>query len=275
MNQRPLTFTDPGRFEISCHHLPVSSYPEETHAAVEVCVPLERARYSVAWPSETGPAQVQHLGARDILVVPANLPHAVDWQRPADIVSLRLSESFVAELLGIPHVPARGVFTIRDPFISAAAVQLRATIAPEGTACPFFTAAIATAIACRVAVARLSGARIGSSNRAPALSPHQATAIERHVDAHLDEPITVEALAALVGLSQWHFVRRFKARHDLSPHGFIAARRLARAQTLLATSPLSIASVALEVGMSHSHFSRMFLSRIGLSPREYRRGLRP
>jgi len=73
-----------------------------------------------------------------------------------------------------------------------------------------------------------------------------------------------------MGLSMWHFLRRFSASHGLSPHAFITQRRLARAKELLAKTNLSIVEIALAVGMSHSHFSRTFLAQFGMAPREFR-----
>jgi AraC family transcriptional regulator len=272
MDQRPLTFADPGQFEVYCHHSGPTLHTEEMRGTLQICVPLEGARYSVVRHSETGRAITQHLGARDILVIPTGQPHAIDWRRPADIVSLQLTESFVAHALGVPRLPVRDTFTVRDPFISAAARQLRMALAADRHMSPAFAAAIATAITFRVASAAPSGPQVRSPESAPALRMHQLALVEQYVDEHLGEPVTLAALANLLGLSQWHFMRCFKSSHGLSAHEFVTQRRLARAQALLMRSELSITDVALEVGMSHSHFSRTFLRRCGVSPREYRRG---
>lgn len=94
MSDRPLTFADPGRFEIYCHHSPPMDYPEEAHGTVQVCIPQRGAAYSVTRQSEGGSRLVHRLGARDILIIPAGQPHAVTWRRPAEIVSLQLYEPF-------------------------------------------------------------------------------------------------------------------------------------------------------------------------------------
>ena len=268
---RPLTFPEPGRFAIACHHSPPARYPEETHRTIQVCVPFEHAEFTVSRQSETGRAIVQRLGARDALVVAAGQPHAVEWRRPADIVSLHLAEAFVAEALGVDRLVLRDGLTVRDPFVFAAARQLRAALHTEGAVSPAFAGAIATAIAFRVALAARAPAATRASSPARALSPGEVALLERHVDAHIDEPLTLAALASVVGQGTSHFMRRFAATYDMSPHELITRRRLTRAQTLLATSELPIVQVALEVGMSHSHFSRTFLARFGVSPREYRR----
>jgi AraC family transcriptional regulator len=273
MSKRPLVFSDPGRFEIYCHFSPPAVYPEETHETVQICVPFEHALYNVTRQSETGRALVHHLGARDILAVPVGQPHGVNWRRPADIVSLQMSEAFIAQALGVPSLHLQDTFTLRDPFISAAAAQLRMSLHAEGQPSLVFAEAMATAIAYRVGVGAAMGRGIRAGESVPGLSASQLARIERFIEEHLDQPISLAALAELVDLSMWHFMRRFNASHGLSPREVITQRRLARAQKLLSESKLTITEVALEIGMSHSHFSRSFLRRYGLSPREYRRQL--
>jgi len=268
---RPSTFADPGRFEVYCHYSPPTVYPEEIHDTVQVCVPLEHARYRVIRSSESGRTLVHDLGSRDVLVVPTGQPHAVTWRRPADVVSLQLSEAFITQALGVQKLSLGDAFTVRDPFISAAAAQLRSVLRAVGGVSPAFAEAMATAIAYRVAAAGPEiGRGLGGTNRASPLSTVQLGRLEAFIDDHLDEPISLGQLAELLGMSTWHFMRRFNASRGISPHAFITERRLDRAQVLLATSTLSITAIALEVGLSHSHFSRTFLARVGLSPREYR-----
>jgi AraC-like DNA-binding protein len=270
MKTRPLTFADPGRFELYCHHSPPTTYPEESHETVQICVPMPRALYSVIRQSETGRSLVQHLGARDVLVLPVGQPHGVAWRRSADIVSLQLSRHFIAEALGVAELRLEDTFALRDPFITAAADQLRTSLRGGEPISPAFAEAIATVIAHRVGL-RAGTAAPGERKNVQALSGPHLARIEYFIEQHLDQPISLTTLAQQSSLSLWHFTRRFHASHGVTPHAFITERRLARAQTLLTGSRLSITEIALEVGMSHSHFSRSFLQRFGVSPREFRR----
>lgn len=253
-------------FEITSHLSPATSYPEETHPTIQVCVPCAGAQYTAARQSEVGTTAVQQLGERDVLVVPVDQPHAIVWKRPAGVVSFQLAPAFVAHAVGVARLDLPDAFTTRDPFIRASAEQLRAEREPS----PAFAEAIATIVAYRISLASTTGTPLRSPRDAPPLAPRQRVAIESYIDAHLDRPIALAELASLVGLSQWHFMRRFKASHGVAPHGFITRKRVERARRLLATSPLPITRVALAVGMSHSHFSRTFLHEVGVAPREFR-----
>lgn len=266
---RPLVFASPGRFEIICHHSVPTDYPEEFHPTIQVCIPMDDARYRVIRSSESGRELVHDLDARDVLVIPTGQPHAIMWQRPAGIVSLQLAETFVEQALDIPRLVLPDTFTVRDPFISAAALQLREALQSEGGIGPAFGEALAVAIAYRIGVGA-ARAHIRVMERVQTFASHQLSIIDRYIDERLDQPIAVGELAALVALTRWHFMRRFQASAGCSPHEYITRRRIAHAQTLLATTQLTISEIALDVGISHSHFSRTFIQRVGVSPREYR-----
>ncbi|HEX8072530.1 MAG TPA: AraC family transcriptional regulator [Pyrinomonadaceae bacterium] len=89
--------------------------------------------------------------------------------------------------------------------------------------------------------------------------------------AQLAEDIPLEEMAAAAYLSPFHFARLFKKVTGTSPHAYLAALRLERAQALLATTDLSVTQVATRVGYtSPSHFAKAFRHATGLTPRAFR-----
>lgn len=92
--------------------------------------------------------------------------------------------------------------------------------------------------------------------------------------AHLDQELPLEELAAAAYLSPFHFARLFKKLSGLPPHAYLAALRLERARTLLATTDHSITQIAARVGYANSsHFAKAFRQSTGLSPRDFRAAL--
>ena len=90
--------------------------------------------------------------------------------------------------------------------------------------------------------------------------------------AHLAGEITLEALAAEVSLSPYHFARSFRATTGLPPHAFVTEHRLMVARDRLLRSKASVPQVALSVGFCNvSHFRRLFRRRYGLTPADLRR----
>ncbi|SDC05880.1 AraC family transcriptional regulator [Sphingomonas sp. YR710] len=103
------------------------------------------------------------------------------------------------------------------------------------------------------------------------LSDRQVTAVTEFVEAQLHKPIGLSDMAAVAGLSRFHFSRAFKATTGENPHGFVQRRRIARAANLLTTSDLSIEAIALVVGFAGaSQFRRVFRDQMGISPLSYR-----
>ena len=97
-------------------------------------------------------------------------------------------------------------------------------------------------------------------------------AARRLIDAHLDDPLTLDDLAREARLSKFHFLRVFKAAYHDTPLGYLRRRRLERARTLLTRTELPVTAVCLHVGFeSLGSFSSRFRREIGLSPSAYRR----
>ena len=88
---------------------------------------------------------------------------------------------------------------------------------------------------------------------------------------HLDEDVSLAALAAQAGLSPFHLHRVFSATAGETPKQFTLRLRLGRAAVLLLASNDSILDVALACGFqSHEVFIRAFRQRFGIKPRAYR-----
>lgn len=91
------------------------------------------------------------------------------------------------------------------------------------------------------------------------------------VEAHIDEPMRLEQLAAAVAVSPFHFHRQFKSSTGLTPHQYIVRVRMERAKALLSGSDLPLAEVAAQVGFAdQSYFTSAFRRTTSLTPRSYR-----
>jgi AraC family transcriptional regulator len=92
-----------------------------------------------------------------------------------------------------------------------------------------------------------------------------------HIQAHLDQDLTLARLGAVVYMSPYHFARLFKRSTGLPPHRFVVRARIDRAATLLAAPGPSIAQISRGVGFrTASHFSTVFRRIMGVTPRAYR-----
>ena len=89
--------------------------------------------------------------------------------------------------------------------------------------------------------------------------------------AHLDEDVSLAALAEKARLSTFHLHRIFRATAGETPKQYTLRLRLGRAAAMLLTGDESMLEIALSCGFqSHEAFCRAFRKRFGMTPSAYR-----
>ena len=92
----------------------------------------------------------------------------------------------------------------------------------------------------------------------------------RYVEQHSDQAHKLDALAAMAGLSKYHFARRFKAVVGVTPKEYAAAARLRRLKDGL-KDDRSIDAAAYEAGYgSPSRVYENAARNLGMTPAQYR-----
>jgi len=90
--------------------------------------------------------------------------------------------------------------------------------------------------------------------------------------ANLDQPLTVDDLAARALMSPRSFARHFKAATGTTPGAWLLGLRLDRAEELLESGDLPVEEVARRAGFRTTAALReQFVRRRGVPPRDYRR----
>lgn len=103
------------------------------------------------------------------------------------------------------------------------------------------------------------------------------------LEGHLDQPLSLDNVAAKAGYSKWHLQRMFK---DVTGHAigaYIRARRLSKSAVALRLTSRPILDIALQYRFdSQQTFTRAFKKQFNLTPALYRRspdwssfGIRP
>jgi AraC-like DNA-binding protein len=93
-----------------------------------------------------------------------------------------------------------------------------------------------------------------------------------HIEAHLSESVDLAGLAAVAGLSVFHFAREFKQSAGVAPHYYLIGRRVERARKMLTRTDRPLSEIALVAGFAdQSHLARHFRRIIGMTPGECRR----
>jgi AraC-like DNA-binding protein len=97
-------------------------------------------------------------------------------------------------------------------------------------------------------------------------------AVIRHIQAHFDEPLKLQELAQMAGLSTYQFEQRMRRIFAITAGQFIHKVRMDAAVRRLRETDDPIATIAHACGYAEqSSFTRQFKQTVGLSPARYRR----
>ncbi|KAA1194357.1 AraC family transcriptional regulator [Pseudohalioglobus sediminis] len=99
--------------------------------------------------------------------------------------------------------------------------------------------------------------------------------VQAYMLEHIDQPVTLERLAAVANMSKYHFSNRYKQLTGYSPIKHFLNMKMEHACHLLDATDLGVGEIALRVGYDDPlYFSRLFRKTLGSSPRGYRASLR-
>lgn len=91
------------------------------------------------------------------------------------------------------------------------------------------------------------------------------------LQAELDEPWTLETMAAQAGLKRTRFAHHCRKLTNLAPMAYLQQLRVEKAKRLLTGSKTKITAIAMDCGFASSaYFSSVFRSLSGCSPRQWR-----
>ncbi len=91
------------------------------------------------------------------------------------------------------------------------------------------------------------------------------------LERHYADPITLDELVEISGMSRRNFLRAFESTMGCPPIAYLIRLRIRQACKLLAQSEKNITEIAMAVGFTDSnYFSRQFRTLMNSSPREYR-----
>ena len=204
----------------------------------------------------------------DIDLIPAGQSDRWEGEDAGDAVFVRFAPALLrrtAQDLGLAAGHEAGLaprHMFRDAQVEHIVWALEAdrqSGAPGGS---LYAESLGTALA-----AHLLGRYPLAHERSAGLSPRQLQRVVDFVEAHLDEDLSLGALAGLAGSSASHFKTLFKRSVGVPVHEYVVQRRVERARALLLRGGMPAAQVALEAGFSHqSHMARCMRRVLGVPP---------
>jgi transcriptional regulator GlxA family with amidase domain len=95
--------------------------------------------------------------------------------------------------------------------------------------------------------------------------------LQAWIPDHLDEDLSVPALARRACMSDRNFARAFRRETGMTPGAYVESARVERARIALETGDLPVEAIALQAGFGTVEtLRRAFRRRVGVSPNDYR-----
>ena len=95
--------------------------------------------------------------------------------------------------------------------------------------------------------------------------------LQAWIPDHLDDDLTVPALARRACMSDRNFARAFRRETGMTPGAYVEAARVERARIALETGDLPVVTIARQAGFGTVEtMRRAFRRQVGVSPIEYR-----
>lgn len=167
--------------------------------------------------------------------------------------------------LPLTPLKANGQWRLDSAVQGLAQEMRRALLLPERPPLPFFDHLARAMVVAAFAAAQR---RLQS---APRLPKPKLDRVLKAVEERLREPLSVEQLAAVAGLSRARFAAAFVATMGQTPMAYVRARRLETVRSALEAGETDLARLAARCGFSsHAHMTRAFGAAFGLTPSAYR-----
>lgn len=255
------------------NHLVAGETPKLCFDHYAIAVTLGQG-FQLDWQIEEvarGRVQRQMLFYGGMSLIPVKHVNWGAWNQPIQGFNLSLKPELLTrnatELLAVDQVEVLPQNPFYDPLILQIGLALKADLESHRPGGRLYAESMATALAVHI-LRNYSAHSHRSVRYLGGLSPTQLKLVVDYINAHLDQELSLEELAAIAQLSAYHFCRSFKRSTGLTPHQYVIRQRVERAKLLLKDGKIGILEVALACGFTHqSHLNRHFKRLIGVTPK--------
>jgi AraC family transcriptional regulator len=265
--------------QLAHHRQPAWDLPENHSKQHIIFIPTKHQAATIEFVSEGNRRSVQYdpsdrtNGLFGIL--PANLPYRLSWDIDVEFLHCYVEPAFIAHIAHESVNPDRVELALElkkaDPLICQIGHALKADLEMDGVGSRFYADSMATALAAHL-LRHYSTRNHHFREHEDGLSRSKLGQTIEYINTHLSENLSLTAIAAKLGMSQFYFCRLFKHSTGLTPHQYLIQQRVERAKQLLKQPELTIAQIAIECGFANqSHLAKQFRQQTGLTPKQFRK----
>ena len=203
-----------------------------------------------------------------------------NWTAGIDVSHLYLSDSLMARVASdmqgkeVTQVHLHDVLHGSDPVVTHIGNEIMREAMERCIGGPLYVEALAVQLAVQLLRGYASCVFKTPADRG-GLSGREVARLEEFIDANLQDAITLEGMAELLGMGVWTFNRQLRRTLGRSAYAFVVEKRIERAKHLLRSEELALKEIAASCGFSdQAHMTRMFRAKLGVTPGQFRNGIR-
>lgn len=199
------------------------------------------------------------------------------WIQPVEVTQVYLTETLVSEVASevmdchVNKVGLADVLRTEDPVLITAIEAIRQEALGHALGGPLYVESIARALIVHL-MRRYASIRIERQPVQNGLTPAQRRRIEEYIDIHLEGTLDLAGMAAALNLTTCVFSRMFRQSFGRPAYAYVIARRVDKAEHLLARSKLPIKEISAVCGFAdQAHLTRLFVREKGKTPAAFRK----
>ncbi|MEG4321546.1 MULTISPECIES: helix-turn-helix domain-containing protein [unclassified Microcoleus] len=212
----------------------------------------------------------------DISITPAKMPFFARWDSDDRYLQIRIASRFIESVareafeMNPDRLELLPEFRTRDRQIESIGIMLLSEVQQQNLGPNLYIESLSNVLAVNL-LRQYFTAKPRLTIYDGGLPERQVLLVLEYINEHLSQDIKLADLAALLGMSQFHFSHMFKQAIGIAPYQYLLQQRIERAKELLKQKERSIVEIALECGFnSHSHLSKQFRQLTGMTPTAYR-----
>lgn len=209
-----------------------------------------------------------------LCITPAGQTISAFWDKPLNHLGMFLAPDFVektaAENRFSPKFDFYDKVSDRDLLVQHIGLTLLNEYDNENREGNFYADSLVNTLTLHL-LKNYSNAKLITENTNGGLSGYKLRRVREFIDANLEDELSLADLAAIAGLSQFHFARAFRKSTGLTPQQYVTEQRIERAKQLLAKEDLPLVEVGLQTGFKNqSHFTTLFRKYTKFTPKTWR-----
>lgn len=254
------------------HSVSAMEIPEHEHR--DLCIHLQIAGDSdYEWWNE-GKNRIDHSAPGSLIVLPSGTRDRLRWTGPSDryLVSLKPEElaPLAQQTTGSPHVEFAARWAADDAGLRNLLMEMGRQAQNGWPLGKLYAGLLSLDLQHHLLRNYGSLPYHAPEFKGGLTRPRLMRALE-FINDHLSADVSLDQIAAELGLSAFHFARAFRMSTGQTAHQYVLDRRMEEAKTLLKHTREDVAVIAMQCGFrSPVNFTRAFRERVGVTPSQWR-----